>query len=75
MTKGGDRGNQYTKEAKDQNEPLPKESDGTAGKVAREHGIGQVSVKRAEKFAKGVDEAEKAVPGTKAAQHKETRPD
>lgn len=37
----------------------------TVEKIAKEHGIGVQTVVRAEKFAKGVDEAEKAVPGMK----------
>ena len=52
------RGNQYSKVAKVQNGPLPKAED-TAQKVARDIGVGRSTVKRAEKFTKGVDAAEK----------------
>ena len=57
MTAGGDRGNQYTKMAKDQNGPLPK-YENTAQKVASDLGVGEQTVKRSAKFAKGVDAAE-----------------
>lgn len=36
----------------------------TAEVIAREHNIGRNTVKRAEKFVKGVDAAEKIKPGT-----------
>lgn len=58
MTAGGDRGNQYTKKPKDQNGPLPK-FENTAQKVAADIGVGEQTVKRAAKFSKGVDAAEK----------------
>ena len=53
MTNGGNRGNQYTKVAEVQNGPLPK-ADDTAQKVADDTGVGRSTVKRAEKFFKGV---------------------
>lgn len=63
MTQGGDRGNQYTKLARAQNEPRPKQR--TYEQIAKEHGVGNMTVKRAEKFAKGVDAVEAALPGAK----------
>lgn len=65
MTQGGIRGNQYTKEPSAQNEHLPKMK--TAEAIAMEHGIGRESVKRAEKFSKGVDAAEKIDSGSRDA--------
>lgn len=58
---GGDRGNQYT-EASYQNDNLPKPSK-TAEKLAKEHGVSQATVIRAEKL---VDEIE-ADPDLKEA--------
>ena len=66
MTSGGNRGNQYSKVAKVQNESLPKAED-TAQKVARDIGVGRSTVKRAEKFTRGVDAAEKIESGTRDA--------
>lgn len=63
MTNGGNRGNQYTKVAEVQNGPLPK-ADNTAQKVADDIGVGRSTVKRAEKFFKGVDAAEKITQDT-----------
>ena len=63
MTNGGNRGNQYTKVAEVQNGPLPK-ADDTAQKVADDIGAGRSTVKRAEKFFKGVDAAEKITQDT-----------
>lgn len=57
-TIGGNRGNQHTKLPGVQNGPLPK----TAEIIADELGIGQNTVKRAEKFAKGVDALRKQSP-------------
>ncbi len=54
-TRGGDRGNQYTKEAKGQNEPLAKT---TAQQIAEEVGVSESTVKRAEKFSQGIDALE-----------------
>lgn len=55
QSRGGDRGNQYTVEAKGQNEPLPKS---TAAQIAEEVGVSESTVKRAEKFSKGIDALE-----------------
>lgn len=52
----GFRGNQYTELVKGQNEPLPKS---TAQKIAEEVGVSESTVKRAEKFSKGIDTLEK----------------
>lgn len=49
-TNGGNRGNQYTKVAEVQNDPLP-----TAEKVAKELGISSGTVKRAAQYAHGID--------------------
>lgn len=56
MTVGGDR------KSKAQNGPLIKGD--TAETIAREHNIGRNTVKRAEKFVKGVDAAEKITRDT-----------
>ncbi len=56
--KGGNHGNQYSKVAKGQNVPLPDKktnSNDTATSIGKEFGMTARSVKRAEKFAKGVD--------------------
>ena len=49
---GGNHGNQYTVLPKDQNELLPKS---TAEAIANEVGVAAPTVKRAEKFSKGID--------------------
>lgn len=58
QTQGGDHGNQYTV-ANGQNVHLPNgrriSRDGTAGEIGREVGMSDRNVRRAEKFAKGVD--------------------
>ncbi|MCC8044016.1 MAG: hypothetical protein LIP12_00765 [Clostridiales bacterium] len=58
----GFRGNQ-SKTVKAQNEPLPKSNkkkdSGTAQRLANEYGVGRETVKRAEKFSKGIDVIEK----------------
>lgn len=59
MTVGGDR------KSKAQNGPLIKGD--TAETIAREHNIGRNTVKRAEKFVKGVDAAEKIDNGAREA--------
>ena len=56
---GGDRGNQYTVEPKGQNEPLPKS---TAAQIAEEVGVSESTVKRAEKFSKGIDALQEVSP-------------
>lgn len=63
MTVGNSTGNnQYKKQEIDQSGPIP---NGTAGKIAKEHNVGVQTVKRAEKFARGVDEGEKVSKGFK----------
>lgn len=59
---GGDHGNQYTKMANTQSGNLPNRKQGTAGQIARELGVGNNTVIRAEKFAKGVDALRKTNP-------------
>ena len=59
QSRGGDRGNQYTVEAKGQNEPLPKS---TAAQIAEEVGVSESTVKRAEKFSKGIDAIQSVSP-------------
>lgn len=57
--------NQHTtREVKAQNGPQP---TSTAELVAKEHGIGRNTVKRAAKFSKGVDAAEKIESGAREA--------
>lgn len=53
-------GNPATRDSKgrfqlDQNGPIGKASNPTAKSIATELGVGQTTVKRAEKFAKGID--------------------
>jgi len=48
---GGDRGNQYAKEASAQNGPLPRTSE----QIGKELGISHNQVKRSEYFAHGID--------------------
>ena len=59
---GGDRKSQKAK-SEVQNEPLIYAS--TAARVAAEMGVSESYVKRAAKYARGVDAAEEAVPGAK----------
>lgn len=58
QTQGGDHGNQYTV-ANGQNVHLPNgrrvSRDGTAGEIGREVGMSDRNVRRAERFAKGID--------------------
>lgn len=65
MTVGAPAENENAKKQLHQSDVIEKKRSGTAANIAKEHGIGEVTVLRSEKFAKGVDEAEKAVPGTK----------
>ena len=53
--------NQYTKVVEDQNDLQPKPKS-TAEKIGREVGVAEPTVKRAEKFAKGVDTLRKTNP-------------
>lgn len=62
----GFRGNQHSGVVKVQNEPLPKLDD-TAQRVANDIGVARSTVKRAEKFTKGVDVAEKIDNGAREA--------
>ena len=48
-----------------QNELIGNAPNKTATKIGRQHGIGKDTVKRSEKFAKGVDTAEELSPGMK----------
>lgn len=48
-----------------QNDVDGKKRYGTAARIAEEHGLGEQTVVRAEKFAKGVDEVEAISPGAK----------
>lgn len=63
-SKGGSRGNQYTKMAgsQDGNLPNPKK---TCERIAKENNIGKNTVIRAETYSKAVDATEDVLPGTK----------
>lgn len=50
--------NQHTKEVEVQNEPQPKKLRSTAEAIANEVGVSESTVKRAEKFSKGIDALE-----------------
>lgn len=52
---GGTGANRYTKEQMAQNEPTAKGPSATAENLAKELGVGRETVKRAGKFAQGVD--------------------
>ena len=67
MTQGAN--NQYiqTKSEKDQNGPFHRVFENTAQKVAADLGVGEQTVKRSAKFAKGVDTAEKIEGGAREA--------
>ena len=62
MTKGAPQGNSNAKKQLAQNGPFVKGE--SAETIAREHNIGRNTVKRAEKFVKGVNAAEKIKRGT-----------
>lgn len=64
MTAGGDRKSEEF--SKDQNGPL-KKFENIAQKVAADIGVGEQTVKRAAKFSKGVDAAEKIESGAREA--------
>lgn len=57
------KGNQYTKSGDTDNQHHQKLR--TVDKVAKEHNVAADTVQRAEKFAKGIDEAEDILPGAK----------
>ena len=59
-SQGGDRGNQYTKEASRQNGDMAKGR--TAKLIADEVGVSQKSVERSEKFSKGIDTLRESNP-------------
>lgn len=48
-----------------QNDPLRAKPLSTCERIAAQNGVGPATVKRAEKYAKGVDAAEDAVPGAR----------
>ena len=48
-----------------QNDPLRAKQLSTCERIAAQNGVGPATVKRAEKYAKGVDAAEDAVPGAR----------
>jgi len=52
---GGDRKSKSVQKSKDQNDPLMSQVENTAEKIAKEMNIAQATVKRAEKFADGID--------------------
>ena len=60
----GFRGNQHVDVVPGQIDQVPT-SEYTSSFIAKEYGIGEKSVRRAEEFAKGVDAAEVACPGVK----------
>lgn len=59
------KGNQYTKSGGTENQHHHKKIR-TVDKVAKEHNVAPDTVQKAEKFAKGVDEVEEALPGAKS---------
>lgn len=67
MTQGTN--NQYVqaKSEKDQNGLFQKKYDNTAKKIADDFKVGERTVKRAERFVDGLDEAEKISPGIREA--------
>ena len=65
MTQGTN--NQYiqAKREKDQNGPFQKKYENTAQRIAEEFGVGEQTVKRAERFVDSLNEAERVFPGIK----------
>lgn len=59
----GFRGNRYVLVV-DQNDQLLK-PESTCARIAKEYGLGEATVRRAEQFSNGVDAAEAACPGVK----------
>lgn len=59
-TQGGRHGNQYTKLATAQNAQLPTTSES----IAEEQGINQATVRRAEKYAQGIEKIREVDPDT-----------
>ncbi len=69
---GGQRGNKNAAKRLAQSEPIDSQeessantSKSTAERIAKEHGVSRETVKRAGKYAKGVNLAEETVPGTR----------
>lgn len=65
MTQGTNNQHVQAKSEKDQNDPFHKKFENTAQKVAADIGVGEQTVKRAAKFSKGVDAAEKIESGAR----------
>lgn len=62
-SQGEHNGNQYTKLEKDQNDLIPNDKPkSTAEAIAQDVGVSEPSVKRWEKFAKGVDALREVIP-------------
>ena len=62
---GEHKGNQYVKMEAGQNDQIPtrrETKDGTAGQIGKEVGMGEKNVRRAEKFAQGVDALKQVSP-------------
>ena len=59
---GGQPGNCYKVNRCDQNDHIDSEKR-TCERIAVEHGVGSATVRRAEKYSRGIDAAEEAVPG------------
>lgn len=59
---GGQGGNRYTVLQVDQNDPVVDRPKSTAEAIAKEIGVAEPSVKRWEKFAKGVDALKEVSP-------------
>ena len=59
---GGQPGNCNKVNRCDQNDHIDSEKR-TCERIAVEHGVGSATVRRAEKYSRGIDAAEEAVPG------------
>lgn len=59
---GGQPGNCNKVNRCDQNDHIDSEKR-TCERIAVEHGVGSATVRRAEKYSRGIDTAEEAVPG------------
>ena len=57
-----------------QNDPLRAKRLSTCERIAAQNGVGPATVKRAEKYAKGVDAAEDAVPGARRQRTQKSPP-
>ncbi len=69
---GGDRGNQHT-EPRDHFDPLPAEK--TAQSIARQHGLGEATVKRAGQFADAIEKVKAIAPSIARALRRANRAD